>query len=341
MPTSAALPTSAGLPGAESALAVLGPDQVTAVPPMAAVQALRDALSAGVDPERDGVRSRMQTPHGQLLQMPAATHDYTGTKILTLTPDNTSRGRPDIQGVYVLFAGNTQQPAAIIDGAALTRLRTPAVSALGLRLLGHRTIPQALVFGAGVQAWEHIRLLHAVFGLQKVAVAARNSEAAAGLAAKAENELALDVSPHGLAEADALVGAADVTVCCTASPFPLFAGGSVRPGATVVATGSHQPGNRELDRELMSRARICVESATTALAEAGEVIDAVAHGKTGARSLITLARLHQDGPLPPSARPTVFKTTGMPWQDLAIAAAIHRLWLSGNGSPALPSGEPN
>jgi ornithine cyclodeaminase len=115
----------------------------------------------------------------------------------------------------------------------------------------------------------------------------------------------------------------------------------VRPGATVVATGSHEPGNREVDRELMSRARICVESATTALAEAGEVIDAVVHGEKDVRNLITLASLHRDGPLVPSARPTVFKTTGMPWQDLAIAAAIHRLWLSGNDSPAPRPAERN
>ncbi|MDQ0864825.1 ornithine cyclodeaminase family protein [Arthrobacter globiformis] len=336
------MPISAAPTVVDPPLTVLGPDHVMALPPMAAVQALSDALSSGVDPERDGVRSRLETPHGQLLQMPAASQDYAGTKILTLTPGNTSRGRPGIQGVYVLFAGDTQQPAAVIDGAALTRIRTPAVSAFGLRLLGHRTIPRIVVFGAGVQAWEHIRVFHAVFGLQKVAVAARNPGAAAGLATKATEELGLEASSHGLAEAEALVGGADVTVCCTASPSPLFSGRSVRPGATVVATGSHQSGNRELDRELMARARICVESANTALAEAGEVIDAVAHGELNPQNLITLARLQQNGPPAPStSRPAVFKTTGMPWQDLAIAAAIHRLWLSGNGSPALPPAEPN
>ncbi|TNB67256.1 ornithine cyclodeaminase family protein [Arthrobacter sp. BB-1] len=328
------MPTSAAPPHPDAPVAVLGPGDVSALAPLAAAQSLSEALSAGVDPEHDGVRSRLETPHGQLLQMPAASREYAGTKILTLTPGNSSRGMPDIQGVYVLFAGDTQQPVAIIDGAALTRLRTPAVTALGLRLLGHRTIPRALVFGAGVQAWEHVRFLHAVFGLQKVAVAARNPKAAADLAAKVENELPLEVSPHGLDEAEALVSAADFTLCCTASPDPLFSGRSVRPGATVVATGSHQPGNRELDRELMSRARVCIESVTTALAEAGEVIDAVDSGELDAGNLTTLASLHQAGPPVPSARPTVFKTTGMPWEDLAIAAAIHRLWLSGNASPA-------
>jgi ornithine cyclodeaminase len=334
------MPTSAAPPGTHPLPVLLGPDQVSALPAEEAVQTLSDALSAGVDPERDGVRSRLETPHGQLLQMPAATPDYTGTKILTLTPGNTSRGRPGIQGVYVLFAGETQQPAAVLDGAALTRLRTPAVSALGLRLLGHRAIPRAVVFGAGVQAWEHIRLIHAVFGLQNVAVAARNPEAAAALTAKAERELGLEAAWHGLDEADALVGSTDVTVCCTASSTPLFSGHSVRHGATVVATGSHQPGSRELDRELMAKAQICVESVTSALAEAGEVIDAVAHGHLNQQHLVTLARLQQDGPPSPSARPTVFKTTGMPWQDLAVAAAVHRLWLSANGSPALRAVEP-
>jgi ornithine cyclodeaminase len=292
-----------------------------------------------MDPEQDGVRSRLKTPNGELLQMPAVSAGYAGTKILTLTPGNTSSGRPNIQGVYVLFAGNSQQPIAVLDGAAITKVRTPAVSALGLRLLGYRNIPEALIFGAGVQSWEHIRFLHSVFGMRKVAVAARNRTSAEVLATKAEEELGLEASPHGLDAAQALVRRAEVVLCCTSSPVPLFPGSSVQSGATVVATGSHQRGMRELDRELMSRARICVESRTTALAEAGEIIDAVAHGRLNPHELITLARLHQDNTAETPARPTVFKTTGMPWQDLAVAAAIHRRWLSSND--AAPRVEPN
>ncbi|GER23876.1 hypothetical protein NCCP1664_23710 [Zafaria cholistanensis] len=328
------MPANAALHLADLSLAVLGSEQVMELPASAAVKALSDALSSGLDPELDGIRTRLETPHGQLLQMPAAAENYAGTKILTLTPGNPSRGRPDIQGVYVLFAGDAQRPAAVIDGAALTRLRTPAVSALGLRLLGHRDIPQILVFGAGVQAWEHIRLFHAVFGVRRVAVVARRRAAARSLATRAGEELGLQATAHGLDEADELVSGADITVCCTASPVPLFAGASVRPGVTVVATGSHEPGSRELDRDLMARARICVESSRTALTEAGEVIDAVAHGVTDARSLLTLAQLHRDIQQAQGEQPTVFKTTGMPWQDLAIAAAIYRRRFPETGTSA-------
>ncbi len=45
-------------------------------------------------------------------------------------------GEPRIQGVCVVFDAKTLAPAAVIDGIALTNLRTPAVSALAVRAAG-------------------------------------------------------------------------------------------------------------------------------------------------------------------------------------------------------------
>ena len=312
---------------------ILGADDVVGLPWHAALQALLDVLSSGFDPEHDGVRTRLATPHGQMMQMPAAFGQCTGTKILTLTPENPLRGLPDIQGVYVLFEGEEQRPAAVLDGAALTRLRTPAVSALGLWSLGHRRITRALVFGTGVQAWGHLSMLHSVFGLERAQIVARRPAAADELARRVQDDLGIDATGHSLAEAEGLARAADVIVCCTASPVPLFSGGAVSPRASVVAVGSHEARHSELDRELMARAQVCVESSRSALAEAGEVIDAVAAGVLDAGQLVTLAQLHDGAVARAGDRPAVVKTTGMPWEDLAVAAAAYRRALQAGVHP--------
>jgi hypothetical protein len=73
-----------------------------------AVKRLETFLLDGFDPEHDGLRARLATDRGQFLQMPSTSEHYTGTKLLTITPDNASAGLPVIQGLYALFGGPDQ-----------------------------------------------------------------------------------------------------------------------------------------------------------------------------------------------------------------------------------------
>jgi ornithine cyclodeaminase len=288
-----------------------------------AVGRLEGFLLDGFDPERDGLRSRLDTQRGQLLQMPSTSGDYTGTKLLTLTPDNAAAGAPVIQGLYALFGGRDQRPLAVIDGAALTNLRTPAVSALGALRLAPAGPKRLLVFGTGPQAWEHLKAFNSVFDLTSAGISGRNAESAARLAARA-CDMGLDTSVVG---ANA-VADADIIVCCTGATEPLFDGSIVRETAVVVAIGSHEPDSRDLDDTLMSRAGIYVESLSSSQGEAGDVVLAMASGAlAGPESLNTLTDLVRGRKPRPAGKPAVFKTTGMPWQDLALAAAVYEIYL--------------
>jgi len=284
-----------------------------------AVGRLEGLLLDGFDPERDGLRSRLDTQRGQLLQMPATSADYTGTKLLTISPDNAAAGAPVIQGLYALFGGPDQRPLAVIDGAALTNLRTPAVSALGALRLAPMGPKRLLVFGTGAQAWEHLKAFNSVFDLTSAGIVGRNPESAAQLAVRA-CDMGLDTSAAGADD----VADADIIVCCTGAAEPLFDGSLVKETAVVVAIGSHEPDSRELDDTLMSRASIYVESLSSSQREAGDVIQALASGAiAGPERLNTLTDLVHGRKPRPVGQPAVFKTTGMPWQDLALAAAVY------------------
>lgn len=290
-----------------------------------AVGRLEGFLLDGFEPERDGLRSRLDTQRGQLLQMPATSGDYTGTKLLTISPDNPAAGAPVIQGLYALFGGPDQRPLAVIDGAALTNLRTPAVSALGALRLAPAGQKRLLVFGTGPQAWEHLKAFNSVFDLSSAGIVGRNLESTAQLAARA-CDMGLDTSAAGADD----VADADIIVCCTGAAEPLFDGSLVGETAVVVAIGSHEPDSRELDDTLMSRASIYVESLGSSQREAGDVVQALASGAiAGPERLNTLTDLVHGRKPRPAGKPAVFKTTGMPWQDLALAAAVYERCAAG------------
>jgi ornithine cyclodeaminase len=119
----------------------------------------------------------------------------------------------------------------------------------------------------------------------------------------------------------AAVAEADVVCCCTTAREPLFDSALLRPEATVVAIGSHEPDAREVDSALVARAHVAVEARSAALREAGDLVAEVDAGAVAPEDLHPLdALVRGEVPLEPG-RPRLFKGVGMAWQDLVVAAA--------------------
>ncbi|MFG1946648.1 ornithine cyclodeaminase family protein [Nonomuraea sp. NPDC048826] len=295
------------------------------VPAARAVRLLEEALRAGLDPEETPRRPVVELPAGQLLLMPAAFGRYAGVKAATVAPGNPARGLPRIQGAYLLYDGETLAPLAAMDGIALTSLRTPAVSALAVSHLAGPDAGDLVLFGTGPQAWGHVLALREVRPLRRVTVVGRDPARTDAFAARCAG-LGLEADARtGDRSAEAVAGA-DLIVCCTTAREPLFDGGLVRDGATVVAIGSHEPAARELDGGLVARATVVVEARSAALAEAGDVVIPIGHGTITTRHLAgNLADLIA-GRVAAGAGPRVFKGTGMAWQDLVVAAAAYEAW---------------
>ena len=303
-----------------SALPFLDAAAVAALSPREAVDALEAALRAGLDPDADPPRQAVRTGAGEILIMPSASRGAAGVKLVTVAPANPQRGLPRIQGVYALFDPATLAPAALVDGIALTNLRTAAVSALAVRHVAAPGARRLLVFGTGAQGWAHVGALRAVApGLERVDVVARDRARLDAFVARVRGE-------HGLEARAAAPDAArdaDLIVCATTAREPLFDGALVRADATVVAIGSHEPGAREVDETLAGAATVVVESRGSALREAGDVIAAIEAGALDADALVPLAALVRGEAAPAPGRPRLFKSTGMAWEDLVVAAAVH------------------
>jgi ornithine cyclodeaminase len=285
----------------------------------AAVRAVQRDLGAGLDPADDFSRSILDLAHGQLLVMPTQSPDFVGIKVATVAPGNPAVGKARIQGVYLLMDAATLSPVALIDGIALTVLRTPAISAAAADFLAPSRVDHLVVFGSGPQAWGHIQAMAAIRTVGRVTIVARDHGRAA--------ELASRVQASGV---DALVGQAEdvrdaqVVVCATTARTPLFDGGLVPDDSLSVAVGSHEVDARELDSSLMRRAQVVVEDPAVALREAGDVLVPLGEGLIDPASLIPMRDIITGSTPVDHSRPRVFKSSGMSWEDLVIAAEVFR-----------------
>lgn len=290
---------------------VLDADAVMALGPAGAVRAITDALKGGLDPSADVPRIPVDLASGQFLLMPSEGLAAAGVKVVTVAPDNPTLGLPRIQASYLLFERSTLALQAVLDGTALTTLRTPAVSvAAVLDRLPDRPLRVAVV-GAGPQATGHVATLAAFRTLASTAYLVRDPA-----------RTPLDALSLGSAAADEALRTADVVVCATSARSPVFDSSLLLGDAVVIAVGSHEPEARELDAALLGRAVVVVEDVDAALREAGDVVLAIADGALGADALVPMRDVVAGAVPVPEDRPLVFKSVGMSWQDLVVAAAI-------------------
>jgi ornithine cyclodeaminase/alanine dehydrogenase-like protein (mu-crystallin family) len=258
---------------------------------------------------------------GELLLMPANGPEGAGLKLVSIVRGNLARGLPLIQGLYVLLAPDGLTPQLVIDGAALTALRTAAVSALATRHLARPTSRRLVVFGAGTQAVAHIDAMRAVLPIEHVTVVGSSNTSARARA------LVDDLLGSGI---EAVLGDptaaadADVICTCTTSTTPVLADRDLSAGTHVNAIGAYRPDMCELPTESLSRALLVVESIHATLAEAGDVMRAIDRGALPVTGFAHELREVLSGAVTRTSdeQLTVFKSVGLSVEDLILARAL-------------------
>lgn len=267
-----------------------------------------------------------------LLLMPAWTdfkrvgveaEGHIGVKIVTVSPDNNTIGKPAVMGQYLLLDGRTGEPKAIIDGQRLTQWRTTCASALAASYLAREDASRLLVVGAGAlspflaKAHSAVRPIGTIriwnrtpANAEKVAAALRTE----GLAAEAATDL------------DAELAKADIVSCATISQTPLVKGALLKPGAHVDLVGGFTPQMREADDDAIRRASVFVDTRTGATKEAGDIVQPLASGVLAESDI--LADLHELARGEKKGRSsadeiTLFKSVGAALEDLAAGVAVY------------------
>jgi alanine dehydrogenase len=285
------------------------------------VEPLRRAfLSHGVSPGR--VHYDLESPDqpSTLLLMPAWRPDGAiGVKIVTVFPGNSAQGLPSVNASYLLLSGQTGQPRALIDGRALTLLRTAAVSALAADLLAPAKPDRLLMVGTGALSRYLVEGHRSVRKYRSVLIWGRDEHKAAAVV----RDLSARGWPVSVApDLESAARSADVISCATLAEQPLIHGAWLKSKCHLDLVGSFTPTMRETDDACMRDAFIAVDT-RAALKESGDLVAPLARGVMAEGAIFLLGDLAAKTQAMPRADKTVFKSVGVAQADLAAAEYLY------------------
>ena len=317
-----------------------GAEVDSAIDDLALIDRLEALFRAGCEmPQRH--HHTVPTPNGPgsadatLLLMPAWTSQAAsgaaariGIKVVTVFPDNGQRSLPSIFGQYLLLDGATGVPLALLDGTMLTKRRTACASGLASRYLSRPDAASLLMVGTGALAPHLVRVHAKVRPITRVAVWGRDADKARHLARVLAGSLPAavgrSITVHAVADRRSAVADADIVSCATLSRTPLVEGDWLRAGQHLDLVGAYTPQMRESDDAAIRQAQLYVDTRTSALTEAGDVVQPLAAGVIEPGDVIAdlfeLSRRQKPGRAPgdPNAI-TLFKSVGAALEDLADA----------------------
>jgi ornithine cyclodeaminase/alanine dehydrogenase-like protein (mu-crystallin family) len=254
------------------------------------------------------VRNWLTVEEGQryLGIMPAALEDAMGLKLVSFYPCNAGTQVPTVMATILLVRPDTGEPIAVMDGHAMTAMRTAAVSAAVTHRLASPDSRVLALLGSGAEAAAHLEALKRVRKFDEVRVWSRTREHAERFAAR-----------HGAVATDAesAVRGADVVVTATPARTPILQGAWLKPGAHVNAIGAPMPTWRELDDEAMANV-VVVESREAVWQESGDVI------LSNARIYAEIGEIFAGLKPAPVSETTVYKSVGIAVEDVATAKLV-------------------
>ena len=254
--------------------------------------------------------------------MPAANGTAAGAKMVMVQPANQARGTAVIQGLYVLFDATQGQPVALLDGAALTLVRTPAVSALATDVLARPDARSIGILGTGPQALAHPAAMRSVRPSVSTVVVAGRSPQRVAAAVETLRRDGFDARAGSWAQA----AGCDVVCGCTRSSAPLIDLADLAPGSHLNLVGSYRTDLREVGADIVTHATVYVDDLDAAKAEAGELTIAIDEGQWSwdrvAGDLADIASGTVDRQT--TGEITLFKSVGLAVQDLAVAQVVAR-----------------
>ena len=259
-------------------------------------------------------------PYGDFRAMPASGDGLAILKWVTSFPGNRAKGLPVVVGVIVVSDAETGEWLALVDGTAVTALRTGAAAAVATAALakeGSRTVG---LIGCGLHGRWAGRCLAAAGYTEGICADADTSAARSAAA-----ELGWDTGNA----AEAL--ACEVVTLVTPGHEPIVSATDLRPGTHINALGADGPGKAEMDPGAVAACELYCDEWTQA-SHGGELTGAVTQGLITRGDVTELGSVLSGdvGSRKSDAATTLFDSTGLAIQDLALIVEIMRLHRAGD-----------
>ncbi|HOO63125.1 MAG TPA: ornithine cyclodeaminase family protein [Synergistaceae bacterium] len=270
------------------------------------------------------LRPTLELEGDTFMLMPCGTAKTWGIKLLTITPKNPEAGRPMIEGLATLFDKATGAPQAVMDGQALTFLRTGAVGGAAIRRLAPEKARVLGVVGAGVQGLSQALCACAARNIEEVWIADLYESKVEEMAQKLTKELP-SLKVYRASSSEEMLDHAEIVITTTTSRKPVLPDNPEKlRGKFYVGIGSYLPEMHEYPDSFFSQGEAFYMDTEHALDETGDLITPLEKKILPREKLYTFgSALKEKVPPYPSGSTVLFKSVGMALFDLVVGAALY------------------
>ena len=258
-------------------------------------------------------------PFGDFRAMPARGDGLALLKWVTSFPGNPAHGLPTVTGVICLSDARNGEPLMLLDARSVTALRTGAVAAVASLALARGDARTAGIVGCG---------LHGAWSARCLAAAGYGPGVCHDPRPEVAQALAAELGWRSGERADAI--ASDVVCCVTPGAEEVLGAGDLRRGMHLNMLGADGPGKAEASVDAVDACVLFCDEWEQA-SHGGELTAAVTAGVVS-RDRVTELGLVLAGSAAGRPGPeavTLFDSTGLAIQDLAIASAALAAWREG------------
>jgi len=265
-------------------------------------------------------KSYVSLEKGDFRAMPAALSGASGIKWVNVHPANWQINLPTVMAVLIYSDPETGCPLAIMDAGEITAYRTGAASAIASRCLANPGADSLGLIGAGRQAHTQLQAHMELFNLKHIRIYDIDNDRAQAFV---QSYPGLPVSSGSIEEV------CDSAIICTTTPAtkPIVRLDWIKKGTHINAIGADAPGKQELETEILKNARLVVDDIEQA-SKSGEINVPIKQGHISPDTITATlgdcitgrarCRLNENDI-------TVFDSTGIAIEDIAVARAIYNM----------------
>ncbi len=284
--------------------------------------------------EEYNMPSRISVEHKNktLLYMPCFINDFFGTKFLTVFPENKAKNKPVINGTMILNDYETGEAVALMDGSALTALRTGAIGGVAIKHTTPKTVKKVGLIGAGTQGFYQLLYACNVREIEQIFVYDINQK---GLPAFKEklSEALPSVKIEIAENSTKVVKNSEVIITTTTSNKPVIPDDpKLLENKHFIGIGSYKPIMREYPDclfELLDKVYIDTEYAKE---ETGDLSQPLSKGLLKPDQIETFGHylLNETNKSKIVEKTTFFKSVGMALFDLVVAKIVYEECINKN-----------
>lgn len=289
------------------------------------VDMMEKALKSSIDSGGYVMPKRMHLDYGvdTFLLMPCITDEYWVTKLVSYCPGNRSTGRPTIYGTVVLNDTKTGEPLAIMDGSAITAMRTAAVTAVGIRHLSPTGCHSLGIIGTGTQGIWQALFACSEREINEIWAFDLNKENLTHFTEKLKNKYP-KIRVIQAADSSEVAMNSDIIISATNSQHPVFKDEKeLFTGKTFIGIGSYKPDCREFPAWLFRQASHIFVDTLDGKKESGDLITPVKNNWIDESEIYPIGSLLAGDIIPTPNSTRIFKTVGFALLDLFAVKLVY------------------